>query len=79
MSGCLPDCLLLWPCCCALHQARAPLNDLSRVTASDLFADTPVSQQPILKQLVQRILRGEELPDLSQASYWYFAATYRKH
>jgi hypothetical protein len=47
-------------------QARAGLQELWRVTVSDMFSDTPGQPAPLLRQIVRRLLQGTELADVQQ-------------
>jgi hypothetical protein len=51
-----------------ISQARLPLEELRRVTTSDVFSDTPAAVKPLVHQIGELLLAGGELPDLMQAS-----------
>lgn len=46
--------------------ARQPLQALRRVTTADMFSEGSGAVWPLLRQLVRRVLRDDELPDLVQ-------------
>ncbi|GAX79324.1 hypothetical protein CEUSTIGMA_g6765.t1 [Chlamydomonas eustigma] len=51
-----------------ISQSRLPLEELRRVTTSDIFSDTPAAVKPLLQQIGCQLRKGGELPDLMQPS-----------
>mmetsp|Transcript_22857 Transcript_22857/g.59750 ORF Transcript_22857/g.59750 Transcript_22857/m.59750 type:complete len:176 (-) Transcript_22857:177-704(-) len=51
-----------------IAQARGQLQELRRVTVTDMFADNTGSVLPLLRQLVRRVAQGDTVPDIVQAS-----------
>mmetsp|Transcript_28477 Transcript_28477/g.62680 ORF Transcript_28477/g.62680 Transcript_28477/m.62680 type:complete len:773 (+) Transcript_28477:171-2489(+) len=49
-------------------QARCQLRDLRRISSSDIFADSPATLKPLLRQLVGRMLQQVEVKDVVQPS-----------
>jgi hypothetical protein len=47
-------------------QARTGLQDLWRVTVSDMFSETPGQAAPLVRQVVRKLLQGTEVADAQQ-------------
>eukprot|EP00983_Pelagomonas_calceolata_P052951 1143078-Pelagomonas_calceolata.AAC.4 len=50
-------------------QARGQLQELRRVTVTDMFADNTGSVLPLLRQLVRRVAQGDTVPDIVQVGW----------